>query len=495
MKTGFRIAVAQLDCVVGDLAGNVARIVRAAQVARSEGADLLITPELALCGYPPEDLLLWADFREACGRELLRLAELCRGVDVLVGTPHHEDGERYNAAVLLRDGGVQAVYRKVRLPNYEVFDELRYFVSGDQPCVIEIGGVRVGVNVCADIWEPEVVEAASRAGAEVLLVLNASPYHIGKQARRLEVIRQRVRATGMAMLYCNLTGGQDDLVFDGASFAINPDGALAYQAPAFEERVDCLDYRDGEFRGGVNAPKSVLEAEVYAALTLGLRDFVEKGRWAGVTLPLSASLDSLLGLCVAVDALGAERVRVTGISPIDTPAGQQEALCEFACRLGVKVAAEPEIGPGPGDWCCLATGSKRVMALGEPGSAGREGGFGVLKDVPAGLVRRLCVWRNRQAGVFPESLVQWAAGSVGATEGLPSETTVDAILQAFMEYRESPREIVAQGHRAEDVRRVLDRLRRCERWRWQIPPGVRITRCSFGREWRYPLAGGFVDED
>ncbi len=509
MKTGFRIAVAQLDCRVGDLTGNVDRIARAAQAALGEGADLLITPELALCGYPPEDLLLWGDFRFACTRELLRLAGLCRGIDVLVGTPHWEEGVRYNAAVLLRDGRVEAIYRKVRLPNHEVFDELRYFVSGEQTCVIQIRGVAVGINICADIWEPEVVEAASRAGAEVLLVLNASPYHIGKQARRLDVIRQRVRATGMAMLYCNLVGGQGDLVFDGASFAINPEGGLAYQAPAFEERIDYLDYAEGEFVTAALAPRTSLEAEVYKALVLGLRDYLAKTGSPGAVLGLSGTLDSLLTLCIAVDAVGPAGVRAI-LLPAGGPreAGRAGAR-QAALALGVVCEEWPHaeaissrmaedmfltVQESPSGWCVLACACKSTMAIGEIRSLGWHGDFAVLKDVPAGLVRRLAAWRNRSSAIIPADWLPAEGARSPVEAGAPSEATVDAILQAFMEYRESPREIIAHGYRGEDVRWVLDRLHRAERWRRLIPPGVRITRCSFGREWRYPLASGYVDE-
>lgn len=490
MKTGFRIAVAQLNCAVGDIVGNVERIVCAAQDASLAGAELLLTPELSLCGYPPEDLLLRTDFRADCERALRQIAARCRGIGVLVGAPLWEDGMRYNAAILLRDGGIEAIYRKVRLPNYEVFDELRYFVSGDQPCVIEVGGVRVGINVCADIWEPEVVEAASRAGAEVLLVLNASPYHIGKLARRHEVIRDRVRDTGMAMAYCNLVGGQEDLVFDGASFAMDQDGVLAYQAGAFTESVDLLEYSAGVFRQGACAPRTGLEAEVFRALTLGLGDFIGKGRYAGVVLEAGGRLDAALAVCVAVEALGAARVRVAGM-PAAGAEADEPLMWQVARRLGVKAGSEN----GEGDWCHLATGCKSVMALGIPGTEGRAGEFAVLKDVPAGMVRRLCAWFNRNAGHFPErALREAAAGLAGEAAGLPSETAVDAILQAFMEFRESPQEIIANGHRPEDVRGVIARLQRCERWRWQIPPGVRITRCSFGKEWRYPAACGYVGE-
>lgn len=259
----LKIAVAQLNCTVGDLAGNAARISAAAAEAKRRGAHVLLTPELALCGYPPEDLLLRADFYRSCARQLAQLAEeAAQGIALLVGHPLEDGGLRYNAASLLQDGKVQATYRKVRLPNYEVFDELRYFAWGDEACVVSIQGVPVGINICADVWEQGAAEQARAAGAELLLVLNASPYHMDKQSQRYAVMRERVRHTGMAAVYCNLVGGQDELVFDGASFALDAEGTVAYQAPLFEERLDVLEYAHGRIRADEIAPLPCLEAAV-----------------------------------------------------------------------------------------------------------------------------------------------------------------------------------------------------------------------------------------
>lgn len=283
----LKIAIAQINCTVGDLAGNAAKIREAAEDACRRGADLLITPELALCGYPPEDLLLREDFYRACERELLALAEACRGIDVLVGHPLYADGETYNAASLLRDGQLAASYRKARLPNYEVFDEVRYFAACEKACVIDVRGVAVGVNICADVWEPGTATAAREAGAEVLLVLNASPFHMDKQDLRLEVVRERVAEAGLGVLYCNLVGGQDELVFDGASFALDADGSLSYQAAAFEERVDIVEFQAGRFRSEVKVERACIEAQVYEALKLGVRDYIGKNRFPGAILGLS----------------------------------------------------------------------------------------------------------------------------------------------------------------------------------------------------------------
>ncbi|OQY68265.1 MAG: NAD+ synthase, partial [Rhodocyclaceae bacterium UTPRO2] len=298
--SSLRLAIAQLNCTVGDLAGNAERIAGCAARARAAGAHLMVTPELALCGYPPEDLLLRPDFLRACARTLAELAARVEGIGVVVGHPEAYRGDCYNAASLLRDGRVVATYRKHRLPNYEVFDEQRYFAAGRQPCVIEINGVHCGINICADVWEPGAADAARQAGAELLLVLNASPYHINKQATRYEVLRERTRATGMPVVYANLVGGQDELVFDGASFALDGEGRLALQLPQFVEALEVLEFAGGELRPGGIAPARALESEVYDALVLGVRDYLGKNGFPGAIIGLSGGIDSALTLAIAV---------------------------------------------------------------------------------------------------------------------------------------------------------------------------------------------------
>ena len=305
----LKIAIAQINATVGDLAGNAARILDFAQRAQAEGAGLVLTPELALCGYPPEDLLFRADFYEACERELDALAPQLTGISLLVGHPVARDGNCYNAATLVSNGNRVATYYKQRLPNYEVFDEERYFESGEVPCVVTINGVRCGINICADVWEAGAADLARDAGAEVLLVLNASPYHIGKQKLRAQVLRERIAATGLPVVYANLVGGQDELVFDGGSFALDSKGAVCCQLPKFEEALAIVEFADGEPLPSDVASECSVEEEVYQALVLGVRDYIGKNGFPGALIGLSGGIDSALTLCVAVDALGADKVR------------------------------------------------------------------------------------------------------------------------------------------------------------------------------------------
>lgn len=534
----LRIAVAQLNCTVGDLAGNAAKIAAAAAEAKRRGAHVLLTPELALCGYPPEDLLLRADFYRSCAQQLAQLAEdAAHGIALLVGHPVEEGGLRYNAASLLQEGKVQATYRKVRLPNYEVFDELRYFAWGDEACVVSIQGVAVGINICADVWEQGAAEQARAAGAELLLVLNASPYHMDKQSQRYAVMRERVRHTGMAAVYCNLVGGQDELVFDGASFALDAEGTVAYQAPLFEERLDVLEYAHGRIRADEIAPLPCLEAAVYGALTLGVRDYIGKNRFPGALLGLSGGVDSALTLCIAVDALGADKVRAVMMpSPYTAQMSLDDSRALIA-KLGVRydelsivpvmetfsrmltplfegraadtteenlqarirgmnlMALSNKFGS-----IVLTTGNKSEMAVGYATLYGdMAGGFAVIKDILKTLVYRLCAWRNAQSPVIPENILTRAPSAElkpdqKDQDSLPPYEVLDAIIEAYMERNESPREIIARGYPEQDVRRVVGMLRRNEYKRRQAPVGIRVTQRGFGKDWRYPITSRFADE-
>ncbi|MEY3201106.1 MAG: Glutamine-dependent synthetase, partial [Pseudomonadota bacterium] len=305
----LKIAIAQFNATVGDLAGNLTRIQAAAQAAREQGAQILLTPELALCGYPPEDLLLRPDFYQACQAAIDELARSTHGITLVVGYPAEEDGLRFNAAAVIRDGRIRQRYFKQSLPNYEVFDEERYFSAGDEPCVVSIEGVSCGIVICADIWDPQPAKSARQAGAEVLLVLNASPLHLNKTADRLDEVGQRARENDIAVIYANLVGGQDELLFDGASFAVNRRGELMLLMPAFEESLGLVEYRDGEILPGPIAPELSEEAQAWQALVLGVRDYVGKNGFPGVVIGLSGGVDSALTLTLAVDALGPSRVR------------------------------------------------------------------------------------------------------------------------------------------------------------------------------------------
>lgn len=282
--------------MLGDLAGNSAKILAYAEKAKQQGATLLLTPELSLCGYPPEDLLLRIGFYRTCDQALHELAQQIWGLTVVVGHPHEVDDKRYNAASVLRDGKIIATYHKHELPNYSVFDERRYFTPGNSPCIFEMQGVKFALNICADIWEDHTAQRAYEAGAQVLLVLNASPYHIDKQSLRYKIIRDRIGETGLAVIYANMVGGQDELVFDGASFAMDAHGALTHQFVSFEETLGLIEIQDGKLMIGERIPAHTHEDSIYRALCLGVQDYIGKNRFPGVLLGLSGGIDSALTL-------------------------------------------------------------------------------------------------------------------------------------------------------------------------------------------------------
>ena len=331
----LRIAIAQFNAHVGDLAGNAARILEFAARARDGGADVMLTPELGLCGYPPEDLLLRPDFYRACAGQLEALARHAP-LPMVIGYPEESNGEFFNAAALLSEGRVAANYRKRRLPSYEVFNEERYFATGHEACLVELNGVSCGLAICADLWGPGAAEAAVQSGAELMLTLNASPFHANKQARRYEVLRQRLAVTGIPIIYANLVGGQDELVFDGASFAMDGQGRLTHQLPAFVEVLEFIDYADGHLLPGQMTDPQSREAEVYAALKLGVTDYLGKNGFPGAIIGLSGGIDSALTLAIAVDALGADKVRAVMMPSPWTAQMSLDDSREMVKRLGVQ---------------------------------------------------------------------------------------------------------------------------------------------------------------
>ena len=534
----LRVAIAQINATVGDLDGNVRRLIAAAKTARAEGADLLLTPELAISGYPPEDLLLRQDFYRACGAALEHLARASVGIDIVVGHPLIDGERRYNAATLLRDGAVTNIgYRKARLPNYEVFDEARYFVAGDTACVFELKGRRLGVNICADVWDPGAAEAAHAAGAEILLVLNASPYHVGKEAERLEVLRERIAATGMPIVYANLVGGQDELVFDGASMVLDASGNLRAQLRRFEEATEVFSIDGDVVSGPLYAPFDSPEAEIYQALVTGVCDYLGKNNFPGAIIGLSGGIDSALTLCVAVEALGASRVRAVmmpspytadisiddsqalvkrlGVAYDEIPIGAamktyDEMLAPFFAGLAADTTEENVQARVRGNLLMalsnktgslvLTTGNKSEMAVGYCTLYGdMAGGFAVIKDIPKTMVYRLSRWINRNGEVIPDRIITRPPSAElrpGQTDqdSLPPYDVLDAIVEAYMERDESPRQIIAAGYGEADVRRVVRLLKISEYKRRQAPLGVRISQRGFGKDWRYPITNRYADE-
>ncbi len=529
----MKIAVAQINTTVGDFAGNAERIRRAVSEARSKGAALVVAPEMALSGYPPEDLLFRDDFHEECTAELMKLAAHCLDVAVVVGHPHREGRTRYNAASVLRNGRIEAIYFKQRLPNYQVFDEKRYFETGNRPCVFEVEGRRFGLTICEDLWFPEPAAQARSAGAEVLLSINASPFHRAKLAERYQIMGDRVKESKLPLLYVHGVGGQDELVFDGASFALGPKGALTYQAETFREALDIVELGEDTLAGPI-APPLAEEDTIYRALMTGVRDYVEKNRFPGVLLGLSGGIDSALVLAICVDALGAERVRALMMPSQFTAVMSVEDSREMARIHGIRYDEIP-IGPifeafraglapvfeglkedvteenlqarirgsllmalsNKFGSIVVTTGNKSEMATGYATLYGdMAGGFAVIKDIVKTLVYRLSRWRNTQGLVIPQRVIDRAPSAelrAGQTDqdSLPPYEVLDAVVERYIERDMSPEAIAGLGYDMRAVQQVVHLIRRNEYKRRQSPPGVRITPRGFGKDWRYPITSGF----
>jgi NAD+ synthase (glutamine-hydrolysing) len=530
-----KIAIAQINCTVGDIQGNAAKILDFANRAKIAGASLIITPELALCGYPPEDLLFRDDFKHACEQALARLAEQAFGITLLVGHPHLHERKLYNAASLIENGKIIATYHKQCLPNYSVFDEERYFQAGSKPLIFSHCGIKFGVMICADGWEAAPALKAKQAGAEFLLALNASPYHMDKLETRYEVLKERVAETSLPIIYCNLVGGQDELVFDGASFVLNKNGDVTQQLPSFEEVLEIVEI--DALQPNIHAPsrafisqKLTLEAAVYNALKLGLADYVNKNGFPSVVLGLSGGIDSALTLAIAVDALGKDRVKVVLMSSEFTANISVDDAIEMANLVGVKYSQipikdlfelfretlAPEFGDLPFNTAeenlqarirgmllmalsnkfgsiVLTTGNKSEMAVGYSTLYGdMAGGFSLLKDVPKTLVYKLAEYRNSLSKIIPERIITRAPSAelrANQTDqdSLPTYEILDAIMQAYVEDDLSRDRIVKLGFSEKDVNRVTNLIDHNEYKRRQAPVGVRITQRGFGKDRRYPI--------
>ncbi len=535
----LKIALAQLDLLVGAVRGNLERVISETRRARDElQADLVLFPELTLSGYPPEDLLFHRGLRLQIGQALKELTQAVPEIGVMVGYPEYDQGHIYNAACLMRGGRVLAQHRKACLPNYKVFDEKRYFTAGTEATVVDFDGFRLGLLICEDAWEPQPAAGARALGAEALLIINASPYEIHKQREREQVIGQRVRETGVPAAYVNLLGGQDELVFDGNSFAMDAQGRIAVRAPAIEEGLYCVEF---ERRGGamVPIPGSVApewsdEQTVYRVLVLGVRDYVNKHAFTGAVIGLSGGVDSALTLAIAVDALGADRVhavmmpsRYTSSMSREDAAAQAQALGvslssisienmfaatlealqkEFAgrapdateeniqarCRGVLLMAISNKTGR-----MLLTTGNKSEMAVGYATLYGdMAGGFAPIKDCSKQLVYRLARYRNTLGAAIPERVITRAPTAElrpdqKDTDSLPPYEVLDPILEAFIEEDLSVEEICERGFDRAVVARVLDMVKRAEYKRRQAPPGVRVSARAFGRDWRYPITNGY----
>jgi len=546
MAKTLKIALAQLNLWVGDVEGNVQKIIEAATHARDAlQADLVATPELSLLGYPPDDLLLRSAMPRVINEGVQRLLTEVRGITLVVGLPEYaeEAGEKviYNAAYVIRDGQVLARTRKQLLPNYGVFDERRHFRAGrNGTLVFEQNGVRVGLCICEDLWGPDPTASARQAGAELLLNINASPFDTGKTAGRRRVFDLRVAESGLPIAYVNCVGGQDDVLFDGDSTAIDADGRIAFSAPLFEEGVHALTFADCRWQGGTQREEQSLEAIVYKGLVQSVRDYVNRNGFPGAVLGLSGGIDSALVAAIAADALGADRVwgvslpsRYTAdmsnddarieaealgirysILPIEpafeafshtlaeTFAGKDVDLTEENMQSRSRGVLLMALSNKFGN-VVLTTGNKSEMAVGYSTLYGDMcGGFAPIKDVYKTLVYRLAVYRNSLAPagrpVIPERVItRPPSAELRAdqkdSDSLPPYEILDPLLELYVENQLSIPEIVARGFDEATVKRVAGLVRRSEYKRRQAPPGPKITRCAFGRERRYPLTAVYGD--
>jgi NAD+ synthase (glutamine-hydrolysing) len=576
VAASLRIALAQIDTTVGDIAGNVAKVQEHIARARHQGAELVVFPELAVTGYPPEDLLLKEHFLSDAHTAVQRLAAETKDIVALVGFPERAE-DVYNAAAVLAGGEVRGVYRKTYLPNYGVFDEERYFQSGSRGAVIQVGDVAVGLTICEDIWEPgPPLSDEALAGATVVVNLSASPYYAGKGEERENMLIQRARDSLAAVVFCNLVGGQDELVFDGHSVVIEHDGTVVARAHQFREElivanidpegsrasrlrdtrhrpaarrmqaeVDLLaelprpavgDDADDAPRGGPVADLLEPRAEVYEALKLGLHDYVVKNGFRHVVLGLSGGVDSALVACLAVDALGAERVSVTIMpSPYSSAETQRDARAlarnldvdTIELPIGTAMEAYDTVLAGTFDgrdpditeenlqarirgnllmalsnkfgWLVLTTGNKSELSVGYSTLYGDSaGGFAVIKDVPKTLVYELVRFRNEQGDspVVPPSIVERAPSAElrpdqRDEDSLPPYPVLDPILHSYIEEDMGRDQLVRMGYDPEDVNRVIKLVDLAEYKRRQNPPGIKITTKSFGRDRRMPITNRY----
>ena len=539
MDHNVKVALAQVDLAVGDVAGNTQKIIAYANRARSElGAELVVFPELSVCGYPPEDLLFHAGLRYKVENALAEIRSQVSGIAILIGYPEYDEGHIYNSCCVFQDGEVLAHYRKQRLPNYSVFDEERYFTRGKDASVFTINGVRIGINICEDVWNSGPMAANRSAGAECVIAINGSPYEMTSQVNRELQLKKRVAEVQVPVIYVNMVGGQDELVFDGGSFAMAASGEICFRAPPFEEGLHEVVLR-GTASGvvpqaGDCAALLDTEASVYKALVTGTRDYITKHGFPGVILGLSGGIDSALVATIACDAIGADRVRAVMMPFRYTSNMSQEDAAKQAAMLGIgydvipiepmyeatMAQLEPVLGEREPDATeeniqarcrglllmaisnktgrmLLTTGNKSEMAVGYATLYGdMAGGFAPIKDCSKTLVYRLARYRNSLSKAIPERVITREPSAElrpnqKDSDSLPGYDVLDPILEAFIEQNLSVAEITERGFDRDTVIRVLEMVKRNEYKRRQAPPGIRISGRAFGRDWRYPITSGY----
>jgi NAD+ synthase (glutamine-hydrolysing) len=539
MKSRVKVALAQVDLAVGDVSGNTEKILDYATRARDElQADLVVFPELSVCGYPPEDLLLHAGLRYRTEQAVADIREAVKGVAVLVGFPEYVDDQIYNSCAVFSDGEVLCSYRKSLLPNYRVFDEKRYFTAGTEAAVFRFKGIAVGLTICEDVWQPGPIAAARSAGAECVIVINGSPFELNTQDKREQIVRSRIAESRIPVLYLNMVGGQDELVFDGGSFAMDADGEVDFRAPVFDEglyQVVLSASASGiDIESDTVTEPMPTEQSVYRALVCGTRDYVDKHGFPGVIIGLSGGIDSALVLSIACDALGSDRVRavmmpfrytatisqedaskqaqmlgaqydVIPIAPIYDAtvaqlaplfAGRDEDVTEeniqARCRGLLLMAISNKTGR-----MLLTTGNKSEMAVGYATLYGdMAGGFAPIKDCTKTLVYQLARYRNSIGDAIPERVITREPSAElrpdqKDSDSLPPYDILDSILESFIEEDLSVDQISQRGFDRDVVIRVLEMVKQNEYKRRQAPPGIRISSRAFGRDWRYPITSGY----
>ncbi len=530
----LKIALAQLNFTVADIAGNCGRILVAVEQAKAQAADVIVFPELCVTGYPPEDLLLRADFIQQTQQAVQQLTAQIHGIVAVIGYPHKVGDRLYNAAAALSDGKRVAEYHKIALPNYGVFDEQRYFQAGEQTCLFEVEGCKLALTICEDIWYPGIIAKNRDAGAEIILTLNASPFHAGKMQQRENIICSQVKQAGVPLVYVNQIGGQDELIFDGASFVANGNGDIVFRAAEFEEQLSVVEFT--EHNPVPNHIDTLYQPVVseYKALVLGVKDYVRKNGFQGAILGLSGGIDSALVLALAVDALGADKVEAVLMPSRYTQDMSNEDAKLEAEALGVKhhvIPIEPAVNAfsemlaplfagskkdtteeniqarcrgvllmalsNKQGKLLLTTGNKSEMSVGYATLYGdMAGGFAPLKDVSKLLVYKLAEYRNSLSPVIPERVIIRPPSAELAPDqkdedSLPPYALLDPILALYIEQDKSAEEIVALGYPIAAVKRAITLVDRNEYKRRQSPPGIRITPRAFGRDRRYPISSGY----
>ncbi|MFQ5659309.1 MAG: NAD+ synthase [Gammaproteobacteria bacterium] len=538
----MRIAIAQIDLHVGHIEENKNNIIEYIRKARDRHrAQLIIFPELAVTGYPPEDLLLRPSFHDQIKRALDDIIQASDSIDVIIGYPRKKGHRIYNACSLINKREIGPTYNKRNLPNYGVFDEKRYFTRGRDLCLVQLNGIPAVLSICEDLWGKDHAREAAQSGARLLININASPYHADKQAEREGILAQWIKETGLNIIYTNLLGGQDELVFDGGSMIINSMGDMVFRAPQFEQGLYVIDVEmeHGTLRAQAELPQPPVlskEASIYKALVLGVRDYVGKNGFKGSVMGLSGGIDSALTLSIAVDALGPGNVEVLlmpsrytsnmsmedsitmadelGVSyhviPIEKPfTAFSEILSPLFARLPVDATEENiqarcrgvllmAVSNKTGK-LVLTTGNKSEMAVGYATLYGdMAGGFAPLKDVPKTLVYELANWRNSTAQVIPERIIERPPSAElrpdqKDQDSLPPYDILDAVLERYIELDQNPEEIIKAGFPSETVREIARLVDRNEYKRRQAAPGVRISRRAFGRDRRYPITSGYTE--